>query len=120
MKRKICNSPGCNALIDTSERYCPLHKREQPAPFGNAVRYNESLYKTTRWRSLRAKVLREQTACFRCGTSEEKLEVHHLVPPRGNEELFFDENNLVAVCPTCHRTITNEEIRNRKRVNVGL
>jgi 5-methylcytosine-specific restriction protein A len=113
MKKKICNYQGCNALIDHSEAYCPKHERELPPPFSGAVRYNESMYKTSRWRSLRAEVLREQTTCFKCGT-EFELEVHHLVPPRGNEELFFDENNLVAVCPACHKVITNREIRNRR------
>jgi 5-methylcytosine-specific restriction protein A len=116
MKRKICNSPGCNTLIDPSERYCPQHKKEQPKPFINAIRYNELLYNTTRWRQLRSRVLKEQTSCFKCGINktEAKLEVHHITPPRGNEELFFEKENLVVVCSNCHRIITNQEIRNRK------
>jgi 5-methylcytosine-specific restriction endonuclease McrA len=117
MRKKICNYPGCNCLIDPSERYCPQHKREQPPPFSNAIRYNDSLYKTTQWRQLRDKVLRELAYCFKCGISndETKLEVHHLIPPRGNEALFFDIENLVAVCPVCHRIITAKEIGDRKR-----
>jgi 5-methylcytosine-specific restriction protein A len=116
LKKKICNSPGCNTLIDPFERYCQQHQKEQPPPFSSAIRYNESLYKTTLWKQLRAKVLKEQTSCFKCGIdkTEAKLEVHHLIPPRGNEDLFFDENNLVAVCPICHRIITNREIIDRK------
>jgi 5-methylcytosine-specific restriction endonuclease McrA len=117
LKKKICNFPGCNQLIDQSERYCPQHKKEEPKPFSSAVRYNESLYKTTQWKQLRAEVLREQQCCFKCGISkgEAKLEVHHLIPPRGNEELFFDKDNLVSVCSVCHHIITNQEIGNRKR-----
>jgi 5-methylcytosine-specific restriction protein A len=117
LRKKICNHPGCNALINTDERYCLKHKKELPPPFSSAIRYNESLYKTTQWRNLRNKVLKEQTNCFKCGIhkSESKLEVHHLIPPRGNEALFFDENNLVAVCPVCHKIITNKEIKNRKK-----
>jgi 5-methylcytosine-specific restriction protein A len=116
MKRKICNSPGCNTLIELSERYCPRHKKEEPPPFSSAIRYNECLYKTTQWKQLRAKVLKEQTNCCKCGIdrTETKLEVHHLIPPRGNEDLFFDEGNLVAVCSVCHKIITNKEIENRK------
>jgi 5-methylcytosine-specific restriction protein A len=115
MKAKICNAPGCNTLIQPTERYCPQHKKEQPKPFSSAIRYNEELYKTTQWKQLRKKILNEQTNCFWCGISkgETKLEVHHRIPPRGNEELFFDENNLVVVCPACHKIITNQEIRNR-------
>jgi 5-methylcytosine-specific restriction protein A len=116
LRKKICNSPGCNTLIDQSERYCEQHKKEQPPPFSSAVRYNESLYKTIQWRTMRNRILKEQTSCFKCGIdrTETKLEVHHLIPPRGNEDLFFDEGNLVLICPICHRIITNQEIRNRK------
>jgi 5-methylcytosine-specific restriction protein A len=116
LRKKICNSPGCNELIDISERYCQQHQKEEPKPFENAIRFNEGLYKTTRWKQLRTRILKEQTNCFKCGIpkAEAKLEVHHKIPPRGNEELFFDEGNLVAVCPICHRIITNQEIGKRK------
>jgi 5-methylcytosine-specific restriction protein A len=117
MRAKICNYPGCNELIPPSERYCPRHKKKQDKPFSSAIRFNETLYHTTQWRKLRATILKEQPACFKCGISgsESKLEVHHIIPPRGNEELFFDENNLVSVCPVCHKIITNKEIGKRKR-----
>jgi 5-methylcytosine-specific restriction protein A len=119
MKKKICNAPGCNELIPPIERYCQHHKKESPPPFSSAIRFNEALYKTTQWKQLRKKILNEQPVCFWCGISkdETKLEVHHRIPPRGNEELFFNENNLMAVCPACHKIITNKEIqeRNRKR-----
>jgi 5-methylcytosine-specific restriction protein A len=116
LKKKICNHPGCSNLIEPTERYCQQHQKEQPPPFSSAIRYNESLYKTTLWRTLRNKILKEQQCCFKCGISkdETKLEVHHIIPPRGNESLFFDEGNLVAVCPVCHKIITNKEIENRK------
>lgn len=115
MRKKICNAPGCSTLIEPAESYCARHQRERPAPFSNAIRYNEALYKTTRWRTLRASVLREQRCCSQCGVSgdETRLEVHHIIPPRGNEELFFDAENLTAVCPACHRAITNREIGSR-------
>jgi hypothetical protein len=118
MTRKICNSPGCNELIPPTERYCQHHKKESPPPFSSAIRFNEALYKTSHWRKLRAKILREQPNCFKCGISgsKAKLEVHHIIAPRGNEELFFDENNLVSVCQVCHKIITNQEIGNRKEM----
>jgi 5-methylcytosine-specific restriction protein A len=115
VRKKICNYPGCDTLIEQSERYCANHKREPAEPFSGAVRFNEALYKTSLWRSLRKKILKEQPHCSRCGSTE-NLQVHHIVPPRGNEELFFDENNLVTVCAVCHRVITNHEIRKRGKV----
>jgi 5-methylcytosine-specific restriction endonuclease McrA len=104
------------------ERYCKKHIRgtERPAgpkPFENAVRANDSLYNTARWRKLKGKVLKAHPYCFKCGISksETTLHVHHLIEPRGNEELFFDETNLVPVCDSCHRVLTAQEIRNRRK-----
>jgi 5-methylcytosine-specific restriction protein A len=117
MKRTICRHPGCKSLVESPETYCQKHKKEKKPPFAGAVLFNDDLYKTSRWRTLRLKVLKESSFCFRFGIheSETRLEVHHIVPPRGNEELFFDESNLAVVCPACHRVITNIEIRKRKK-----
>jgi 5-methylcytosine-specific restriction endonuclease McrA len=109
MKKKICNYPSCNILIPTTERYCSLHKKEK-IPFESAIRYNETLYNTTTWRKLRKEVLKEQPVCSKC-RADIKLEIHHIIPPRGNEKLFFDKNNLTVVCQQCHRILTNQEIR---------
>jgi 5-methylcytosine-specific restriction protein A len=117
MRAKICNAPGCNELIPPTERYCQHHKKESPQPFSSAIRFNEALYKTSQWKTLRKKVLVEQPFCAKCGLTdkETKLEVHHIIPPRSNEELFFDRDNLVSVCSVCHKYLTNREIRNRKK-----
>jgi 5-methylcytosine-specific restriction protein A len=117
MKKKICNQPGCNILIEQNERYCSIHLKEKGKPFEGAIRFNEELYKTSQWKTLRKKVLAEQPFCAKCGLSdkETKLEVHHIIPARGNEGLFFDRDNLVSVCPICHKYLTNREITNRKR-----
>jgi 5-methylcytosine-specific restriction endonuclease McrA len=124
MKKKLCNYPGCNNLIDMGERYCGEHIRERASgdargavlPFQNAVRTNAHLYNTARWRKLQKRIIRENPSCFKCGIGrhETALQVHHLVEPRGNEELFFDEANLVPVCNACHRILTAKEIWNRK------
>jgi 5-methylcytosine-specific restriction protein A len=95
------------------ERYCEAHRRER-APFQGAERSNEALYNTTRWRKLRRETLREQPLCRRCG-AEHPLEVHHVRPPRGDEDLFFDPDNLTTLCSRCHRAETNREIRDRRR-----
>jgi 5-methylcytosine-specific restriction endonuclease McrA len=116
MKRKICNYPGCTTLIAMTERYCGEHKRENSTPFQNAVRTNAALYNTDRWKKLRSKIVKEHPYCSRCGISkkESRLEVHHIIAPRGSEELFFDEDNLVPVCESCHSVLTAQEINSRR------
>jgi 5-methylcytosine-specific restriction protein A len=119
MKKYLCRFPGCGTLLE-NQGYCDKHKIEKKTePFKNAVKSNEGLYNTTRWRKLRAKLLEEQENCYRCGIfkTESKLEVHHIIPPRGDEELFFDINNLAVVCSECHKVITAQEIQRRKKIN---
>ena len=118
MLKKICSYPSCNNLIDKNERYCKTHQiPKKTAPFQNAVRTNENLYSTAKWRRLKRQILKENPYCSRCGIGEKDsvLEVHHIIPPRGAEDLFFDENNLISICQQCHRIITAQEIKDRKK-----
>lgn len=121
MKMFLCRQAGCNQVSD--EPYCPKHRNRpkknwrdaKTAPFANAVRSNQGLYETPRWRQLRAKIIeRDGHRCCRCGRPD-NLQVHHRRPPRGNEEIFFDENNCETVCRFCHATETASEIRERRQ-----
>jgi 5-methylcytosine-specific restriction protein A len=113
MKKYICRSPGCNRLLE-SPGYCEEHIiREKDKPFNGAIRYNEKLYNTTRWRNLRKEHLKENDYCQECGLKED-LTVDHKISPLGNEELFFDPDNLQTLCKKCHRIKTANEINERK------
>jgi 5-methylcytosine-specific restriction endonuclease McrA len=119
MKKYLCRGAGCGVLLDTPG-YCPKHtppKQERPA-FVNAERPNAALYNTSTWRRLKREKLVEQPYCSRCGIAKGpgvRLECHHIRPPRGNADLFFDPDNLTLVCPSCHRLITAREIQSRSR-----
>nr|WP_309099101.1 helix-turn-helix domain-containing protein [Fredinandcohnia onubensis] len=58
------------------------------------------------------KVLKSNLKCSSCGiTSDESyLEAHHIVPiaKGGNIQ---DEDNVVVLCPNCHRAMHQEELR---------
>jgi len=112
-KAKICNEAGCSVLIDSCSTYCQKHIKPKRIPFQNAVRSNDGLYNTNRWRKLRKKILSENPYCIRCGADTD-LEIHHRIPPRGNEDLFYEESNCVPVCGACHRIETAKEILSRK------
>jgi 5-methylcytosine-specific restriction endonuclease McrA len=113
MNAKICRSPNCSELINQNEVYCEKHKKPKLAPFQNAVRHNEELYNTKEWRKLRKQKIQEMPFCSKCGINE-NLQVHHIVAPRGNPDLFYNESNLTVVCEQCHRLITQKEIAYRK------
>ena len=78
------------------------------------------LYQTPQWRRLREVALaRDMFRCQRCkcflkrGRSHpQSAVVHHIKAHKGDVDLFFDINNLQAVCWTCHSgVIQSEEAR---------
>jgi len=67
------------------------------------------LYKTARWQRLRWKVIEEaHFTCSMCGRLEgntRELVADHIIPHKGNEELFWDRGNLQCLCRHCHDTV---------------
>ena len=131
MLKKICNYPGCNEFTESGHIYCKTHLAEskkkhqewlenhnnKKKPFENATRCNN--YNNAEWRALRREILkRDNYQCRQCGmTAEESgypLEIHHVIPPKGNKELFYNINNCVTLCKFCHSRITQMEVRENK------
>lgn len=62
-----------------------------------------ALYSSKAWRTLRALVLAEsggQCSTPRCAFTATRVD--HRVPHRGDYALFFDRENLSAMCQHCH------------------
>ena len=77
-------------------------------------KYSKQLYDTTRWQRLRKRVLLEHPLCVECerrGRVTPATVVDHIVPHKGNLELFWDENNLQGLCKNCHDSKTTKEGR---------
>ena len=121
MGKYMCSCPGCNRMVDVPRSYCELHQKfgaqqearkavakEARKPFADAHRENDALYRGYRWLKLRKAWITKHPACEYCGDIV-ALQVHHRIPPKGNEDLFFDEMNLETVCASCHRRITARE-----------
>jgi len=81
--------------------------------WAGAERPNEALYNTTRWRKLRREVLQANGCCAICGATD-NLHVHHITPPKGDEELFYNRDNLTVLCETCHARMTSAEAKEAK------
>ena len=127
MLKKLCQYSGCDCFAVEHHTYCAKHLLEsqkkhqewlknhnKKKPFENAERTNN--YNNVEWRALRKEVLERDGYCCRsCGATAAEsgfsLEIHHIIPPKGNKELFYNINNCVTLCKVCHARITQEEIR---------
>jgi len=120
--RTICKVPGCYTYEGLEDGYCPRHKKrgeqekakriaDAKAPrWAGAERPNASLYRSTRWTELSKRIRKERGECARCGATD-TLSVHHVIQPKGNAELFYDESNVVVLCKECHDRMTSAENR---------
>ena len=63
------------------------------------------LYDTRRWRKLRDIVLSEEPLCRLCGqmnrVTPSKI-ADHIIPHKDDPDLFWDRDNLQALCKLCH------------------
>jgi 5-methylcytosine-specific restriction enzyme A len=107
-----CRYPSCSEHA-VEGGYCSKHKQEQPPPKKYVNAAWRKLYDTSRWRhptnGLRAVKLRRNPICedpHKMGCHNPSDTVHHVKDHRGDERLFFDYQNLQAVCKACHDPIT--------------
>jgi 5-methylcytosine-specific restriction endonuclease McrA len=72
----------------------------------------KKLYKTKEWQRLRYHQLRANPVCKYCeaqGRVELATIVDHIKPHKGDEELFFDPDNLQSLCKTHHDSTKQRE-----------
>lgn len=107
IKRKSpCNMAGCNTL--TTEGRCEKHIRKEWIKKEDNISY---LYHTTEWRTARRVFLADNPLCKGCESDNRtKLAnvVDHVIPHRGDLELFWDVSNWQPLCTSCHNSKTSK------------
>lgn len=98
---KPCRCQGCANL--TSGKYCEKHQKlnalEGCRPTATQRGYN------SRWRKVRKIFLTEHPLCVECerqGKYVQATVVDHIIPHKGDQALFWDENNWQPLCKRCH------------------
>jgi 5-methylcytosine-specific restriction enzyme A len=95
-------------------------RRALPCPKGqmHGKKSWHRLYKLARWCNpvygLRMRCLvRDLFTCRACGRVEHssKLHAHHLIPHKGDQALFWDDQNIATLCFDCHEQVTIEQER---------
>jgi 5-methylcytosine-specific restriction enzyme A len=105
---KPCSSPGCSNL--TRERYCEQHqhleterRKQYEKKRGTAAQRGYG----ARWRKARKWYLMNNPICVSCG--DVATVVDHIIPHKGNYDLFWDKNNWQSLCSSCHSRKTVKE-----------
>jgi 5-methylcytosine-specific restriction enzyme A len=106
---KPCKTCGQAAV--RGSKYCTAH---QPNEQADQKRRHEKkspwnkYYHTAHWHNLRTLVLARDPICVEC-KREASTDADHIVPHRGNWDLFCDLNNLQGLCAACHSRKTSKQ-----------
>ncbi len=121
---KACKWPGCPALIQRHERYCPAHVSRGEGIDADRVRqYDRTIrdpqavtfYRSKDWLAIRADILGREPFCRHC-REQFASDVDHVIPLADNWERRLDETNLQPLCKGCHHVKSQRERRgNRSR-----
>jgi 5-methylcytosine-specific restriction enzyme A len=109
----ICHKAGCSRTALPEKHYCIKHIAledtygKRPAPVRRQSSQWHYLYNTRRWREISRQFLKEHPICCRCGAPAQIAD--HIRPHRGDEELFYDPDNLQPLCWKCHSAKTLAE-----------
>ena len=108
---RTCSKPGCPNLTSQGS-YCEQHKKqdrkEQDSRRGSAAERGYD----GRWQKARLLYLKQHPLCVHCqteSTTRAATVVDHVVPHKGDKQLFWDENNWQALCKRCHDVKTASE-----------
>jgi len=115
--RRPCRKPGCSKLSEGG--YCPEHLRKRDLDTKTKARNYDNLRGTrtergydNRWLKAAAVFKKENPLCVICekeGVYTPVYCVDHIVPHKGDMELFWDKSNWQSCCKTCHDRKTAKE-----------
>ncbi len=105
-----CKHPNCSKLVAYGNKYCDEHKPLHT----DEVRSASSRGYNRQWQKASKAFLQAHPLCEICkakGRYTKATVVDHIIPHRGNRELFWDRSNWQSLCKSCHDTKTMTEDR---------
>lgn len=103
---KPCKHSGCPKL--TTGDYCEEHRKLHQRPSAQKRGYDY------RWQKASKLFLTAHPFCEHCKKENRLVKatvVDHIIPHRGDQELFWNEGNWQALCKECHDQKTMTEDR---------
>jgi len=113
--KKPCSRSGCPNLTHNRSGYCDHHQKDYHRQRDtNRDTSNERGY-SYRWQKVRKLFLTQHPLCIVCqflGMVTAATVVDHIIPHKGNQELFWDESNWQPLCKFHHDQKTAGHDRN--------
>lgn len=107
---KPCSKGGCGAL--TFARFCDRHAKEYRQQSDQRRGSAASRGYGRRWQKARAEFLADNPLCVRCRAKHRVTAatvVDHIVPHKGDQDLFWNRANWQALCKAHHDEKTAAE-----------
>lgn len=102
---KSCKYPRCPNLVEVGKTYCNKHKYLGKRKSSTEQGYNY------RWQKESKKFLEQNPYCVAClkrGKNVKATVVDHIVPHKGDMDLFWDRGNWQALCIYHHNVKTGK------------
>lgn len=107
---RACNHQGCKEYA-VSKGYCQAHAKDTQLYDRQRGTAHQRGY-TGVWRKARITYLSSRPLCKLCddkGIVTPATVVDHIVPHKGDQDLFWDTNNWQPLCESCHNSKTASE-----------
>jgi 5-methylcytosine-specific restriction protein A len=104
-----CKHLGCHNL--SRDTYCPDHKQDKHGYDKQRGTASQRGY-NARWRKARTYYLSKNPFCIRCkdkGLYTLATVIDHIIPHRGDYDLFWNRDNWQPLCKQCHDRKTATE-----------
>lgn len=111
---RFCTVPGCGVLVAGASR-CAAHAAAEKAKAQAVDRERGTAAQRgygAAWQKARAGFLRSHPLCVHCkarGLVTAATDVDHIVPHRGDQDLFWQHANWQSLCHSCHSVKTARE-----------
>ena len=103
-----CNQPGCPALVEPGQRFCPEHLRQERKRYDRDRGTSAQRGYGANHRKLRKKVLAEEPLCREC-LKENKLTPATEMDHSDGNQWNLERSNLQGLCHGCHSRKTVKE-----------
>ena len=113
-----CNYPGCPCLVAGNDSRCDKHKKQIDREYDKHRGTAASRGYDAKWKRARDIFLRVNTLCVECEKEDRLVPatvVDHIIPHKGDYELFWDKNNWQSLCKRHHDMKT---VRESRRINL--